>query len=167
MENTSLPNGMTGTHCVLAGHTGILRAEIFDNIDKLEIGDEFFVNFLGNNNRYTIINKEIVWPDDTKDLKIEQDKCLVTLVTCTPRSINSHRLLVTAKLDNIEENNTDKNIEDTIIANENIEEKSNLDILQAYLKNNIFKIVIIAAIIILIIMLEILSNRKKGEKYEK
>lgn len=167
MENTSLPNGKVGTHCVLAGHTGILRAEIFDNIDKLEIGDEFFVNFLGNENRYSIINKEIVWPDDTGDLKIEEDKCLVTLVTCTPRSINTHRLLVTAKLDNIEKNVVENNTDKSIIQEETIGDNTNFDVLLKYLRNNIIKIVIIILVIIIIIVLEIFGNRKKGGKNEK
>ena len=166
MENTSLPNGMIGTHCVLAGHTGILRAEIFDNIDKLKIGDEFFVNFLGIDNRYTIINKEVVWPDDTKDLKIEEDKCLVTLVTCTPRSINTHRLLVTAKLDNIQKQVED-NIEEVNAPETNIENNNDLNILLKYIKNNIVKIIIIVIIMISIILLEIISNRRKGGKNEK
>ncbi len=166
MENTSLPNGKIGTHCVLAGHTGILKAEIFDNIDQLEIGDEFFINFLGIDNRYTIIRKDIIWPDDTSELKIEEDKCLVTLVTCTPKSINTHRLIVTAQIDNIPEKLEDNNIKNEEEISQ-IEEKDKLTIFFIYIKNNIIKIVLILAFVLAIFFIELFNNKKRRKKNER
>lgn len=167
MENTSLPNGQIGTHCVLAGHTGILKAEIFDNIDQLEIGDEFFVNFLGINNRYTVIKTDVILPDDTSELKIDEDKCLITLVTCTPRSINTHRLIVTAQIDNI---NKEENISsDELIETKEtqIVEKGRIEILLDYIKNNIIKVILAIAFIIVVIMLELFGNKKRRRNNER
>ncbi|MBR3249813.1 MAG: class C sortase [Clostridia bacterium] len=94
LEKSSLPIGGNGTHCVLAGHTGLAKEKIFDNIDELEIGDIFYISSLGNTLGYKVDNISIVEPSDTNTIKIVPDKDYVTLVTCTPRYINSHRLLV-------------------------------------------------------------------------
>ena len=94
LEKSSLPIGGKGTHCVLSGHTGLAKEKIFDNIDELEIGDIFYISSLGNTLGYKVDNINIVEPSDTNAIKIVPDKDYVTLVTCTPRYINSHRLLV-------------------------------------------------------------------------
>lgn len=167
MENTSLPNGQNGTHCVLAGHTGILNAEIFDNIDKLDVGDEFYVDFLGVNNRYTVIKTSIILPDDTSELKIEKDKCLITLVTCTPRSINTHRLLVTAQIDNIEKNDYEQINEQINNNNSEIVEKGKIEIFKEYINNNLYRIIIIVLFLILIITLEIITSKKRRKANER
>ena len=167
MENTSLPNGQNGTHCVLAGHTGILKAEIFDNIDKLDVGDEFYIDFLGVNNRYTVIKTSIILPDDTSELKIEKDKCLITLVTCTPRSINTHRLLVTAQIDNIEKNYYEQINEQINNNNSEIVEKGKIEIFKEYINNNLYRIIIIVLFLILIITLEIITSQKRRKANER
>lgn len=94
LENTSLPVGGKGTHCVLAGHTGLARMKMFDNIDKLEIGDGFYIHVLGETLTYCVDDINVVKPDDVTKLNIEPEKDYVTLVTCTPYMINTHRLLV-------------------------------------------------------------------------
>ena len=94
LETSSLPVGGKGTHAVLAGHTGLANGKIFDNIDKLEIGDIFYIIVLNKSLQYRVNNIVTVTPDDAKSIKVDTEKDYVTLVTCTPKFINSHRLLV-------------------------------------------------------------------------
>ena len=95
--NTSLPVGGESSHAVLAGHTGLVSAVLFDYLDKLEVGDYFVIRVLGRDLAYEVYSKETVLPDDTSSLGIQQGQDLVTLVTCTPYGVNSHRLLVHAR----------------------------------------------------------------------
>lgn len=97
MPQTSLPVGGDSTHAVLAGHTGLPSAKIFDNIDQLQVGDWFIIHVLGEDHAYKVTSTEVVLPDQTQSLAIEDGKDLVTLVTCTPYGINTHRLLVHAE----------------------------------------------------------------------
>lgn len=91
---SSLPVGGTGTHAVIAAHTGLSSRILFTDLDQLKKGDVFFLNMLGEKLAYQIDQIETVLPDRTDLLEIEKDKDYVTLVTCTPYGINSHRLLV-------------------------------------------------------------------------
>lgn len=97
LDYTSYPTGQASTHCVLAGHSGLTRAKILDDADKLQIGDNFQVDYLNETNNYEIIDIKIVLPYETESLKIIDNETLVTLVTCTPKGINTHRLLITGK----------------------------------------------------------------------
>lgn len=94
LMNTSLPVGGEGTHAVLSGHTGLPEAELFTNLEQVEEGDIFYIHVLGETLAYEVDQIKVVEPSDTSDLLIEQGKDYVTLVTCTPYGINSHRLLV-------------------------------------------------------------------------
>lgn len=93
LENTSLP-GQNNTNCVLAGHSGLSKAKMFDELDKLEVGDVFYVTILDEKFCYKVDQIKVVEKDNVKDLKITKNCEYVTLVTCTPKFINSHRLLV-------------------------------------------------------------------------
>lgn len=97
LEGTSVPIGGESTHCVLSGHTGLPSMKIFDNLDQLEVGDYFVISVLGEDHAYEVTSVEVVLPDETDSLVIEQGRDLCTLVTCTPYGINSHRLLVHAE----------------------------------------------------------------------
>lgn len=97
VTNTSLPVGGSSTHAVLAGHTGLPSAVIFDKLDRLQVGDYFIIQVLGEDHAYKVISTEVVLPDDTSSLGVQAGMDLVTLVTCTPYGINSHRLLVHAE----------------------------------------------------------------------
>lgn len=97
LENTSYPNGYSSTHSVIAGHSGLTKIKMLDDLDKLEIGDIFQINYLNEISNYEVIDKNIVLPTQTDTLQVIPDDTLVTLVTCTPKSINTHRLLVTAR----------------------------------------------------------------------
>ena len=94
MEGSSLPVGGKGCHTVLSGHRGLPSARLFSDIDKLEKGDCFNIQVLKNNMTYKIDQIRVVLPDQMDPLRINPDKDYVTLVTCTPYGINTHRLLV-------------------------------------------------------------------------
>lgn len=94
LEGSSLPIGGVGTHSVLSAHRGLPSSTLFTHLDKLEIGDTFVIKVLDKEFTYQVDNIEIVKPTDLKLLKIDNDKDYVTLMTCTPYGINTHRLLV-------------------------------------------------------------------------
>jgi len=91
---TSLPVGDVGTHSVLSAHSGMADKRLFTDLDKLVIGDMFTVSVLGEKLYYKVNQIKIVLPHVTEDLAIQQGKDYVTLITCTPYAVNTHRLLV-------------------------------------------------------------------------
>lgn len=93
-EGTSLPVGGEGTHCVLTGHRGLPSKELFTNIDKLELGDIFYIKVFGETLAYQVDDIKTVLPDETDSLVPVEGEDYVTLVTCTPYGVNTHRLLV-------------------------------------------------------------------------
>lgn len=97
IHGSSLPVGGENTHCVLTGHRGLPSKKIFTDLDKVKKGDEFYIHILGRTLAYKVYSIKTVLPDDVNSLKIEEGKDLVTLVTCTPYGINTHRLLVTGR----------------------------------------------------------------------
>jgi len=94
LQGSSLPVGGTGTHCVLSAHTGLPGKELFTNLDQLEAGDVFYLHVLGETLAYQVDQVHVVLPEETRDLMIDSEQDYVTLVTCTPYGVNSHRLLV-------------------------------------------------------------------------
>ena len=91
---TSLPVGGGSTHSVLSAHSGMASSKLFSDIDQLAEGDTFYIHVLGDTLAYRVDAIHTVLPTDTRLLQIEDGKDLVTLVTCTPFGINTHRLLV-------------------------------------------------------------------------
>ena len=91
---TSLPVGGSSTHAVLSAHSGLASSKLFSDIDQLAAGDVFYIHVLGEVLAYKVDAIHTVLPTDTSLLQIEEGKDLVTLVTCTPFGINTHRLLV-------------------------------------------------------------------------
>lgn len=91
---TSLPVGGESTHAVLSAHSGIASSKLFSDIDQLTEGNTFYVHVLGDTLAYEVDAINTVLPTDTSLLQIEEGKDLVTLVTCTPFGVNTHRLLV-------------------------------------------------------------------------
>ena len=94
LESTSLPVGGTGTHAVLTGHTGLAGKKLFTDLTELRIGDIFYIHVLGDILAYQVNQIEIVEPENTGLLLIDRSRDYVTLLTCYPYGINSHRLLV-------------------------------------------------------------------------
>ena len=91
---TSLPVGGIGTHCVLTGHSGLAGTRMFSDLDQLKVGDVFYVRVLDETHAYMILDINTVLPDDTNKLEIDPQRESVTLLTCTPFGVNTHRLLV-------------------------------------------------------------------------
>lgn len=94
LEGSSLPVGGDTTHCLLSGHRGLPSATLFTHLDKLEIGDTFTLHVLGDVLTYQVDQIDVVLPQEVDLLSIESGYDRVTLITCTPYGVNSHRLLV-------------------------------------------------------------------------
>ncbi|MFD1466586.1 class C sortase [Lapidilactobacillus mulanensis] len=97
LDGTSYPTGGKNTHAVISAHRGLPSADMFDDLPKLKIGDQFFLEIGKKKLAYQIESTKIIEPTDTSDLVIKPNRDLVTLMTCTPYMINSHRLIYTAK----------------------------------------------------------------------
>ncbi len=94
IPGSSLPIGGENTHAVITAHRGLPSAKLFTNIDRLKEGDLFFIHVLDEILAYKVDQIKVVLPDDTSYLQISPGKDYVTLLTCTPYGINTHRLLV-------------------------------------------------------------------------
>ena len=94
LSETSYPLGGVSTHSALSGHRGLAEAELFTHLDKLELGDRFYLHILDEVLAYQVDQVLVVEPDQVEALEIVEGEDLCTLVTCTPIGINSHRLLV-------------------------------------------------------------------------
>lgn len=94
IESTALPIGGSGTHAVLTGHRGLPSAELFTRLDELEIGDCFYIHVLNEIHAYKVCEVNVVLPTELENLVAEPGKDYITLVTCTPYGVNSHRMLV-------------------------------------------------------------------------
>ena len=91
---SSLPVGGTGTHCVFTGHSGLAGQKMFSDLDQLELLDVFYLKVLDETLAYSVIEINTVLPEDTSELAINPQGDDVTLITCTPYGLNTHRLLV-------------------------------------------------------------------------
>ena len=94
LEGTSLPVGGESTHAVISAHRGLPSAKLFTNLDQLEVGDTFTITVLDRELTYEVDKISIVLPTEVDELKVVDGKDYVTLMTCTPYGINTHRLLV-------------------------------------------------------------------------
>lgn len=97
LYGSALPTGGEGFHSVITGHTGLTTATLFDDLVDVQIGDAIYVSTFGERMKYQVYGTEIVLPDETDSLRAEAGRDLLTLVTCTPYGINTHRLLVHAE----------------------------------------------------------------------
>ena len=103
IAGSSFPIGGEGTHAVISGHRGLPSAKLFTDLDKLIQGDIFIVSVLDQVVTYQVDQIHIVLPDEVSDLAIEKGKDYMTLVTCTPYGVNSHRMLIRGhRIENIE-----------------------------------------------------------------
>lgn len=127
LDDTSLPIGGKGSHCVLTGHSGLTTQIMFNNLEKVKIGDLFALHTYGKTLKYKVFNIITVLPNEVMD-NIEYDKQhdYCTLVTCTPTGINSHRLLVQAERTSDDADMELKNTENTV-ANEATDKINNND----------------------------------------
>ncbi|SER86493.1 class C sortase [Corynebacterium cystitidis] len=96
LYGTSMPVGGPNTHSVLTAHTGLPHATLFDNLDQVEEGDAIYIDTAGQKMKYEVHDVEVVLPTETDSLNVVPGEDLVTLITCTPYGINTHRILVHA-----------------------------------------------------------------------
>lgn len=149
LEGTSLPIGGKNTHTVLTAHTGLPTAKLFTDLEKLEIGDRFFIHNFAETLVYEIDQIKVVDPTVFNDLTIIPNGDYATLLTCTPYMVNSHRLLVRGK--RVEISNSELKVETLRVSTEFIE---------IY-----FLIAIIIILIITIIVFYFLIRRKSKKEY--
>ena len=97
LQNTSLPIGGESTHSVISAHTAYPGETFFDYLTDMEEGDEFYIHVLDRVLKYEVDSIKVVLPEETDDLRVVKGKDYVTLLTCTPYSVNTHRLLVRGK----------------------------------------------------------------------
>lgn len=93
---SALPVGGNGTHSVITGHSGLANATLFDNLEDIKEHDPIYINVQGETLKYEVDAINVVLPEDTKLLASDPNKDQITLITCTPYAVNSHRLLVRA-----------------------------------------------------------------------
>lgn len=97
LEGSHLPVGGVDTHTVITAHRGLANAAMFTELDGVGVGDRFTIETLGEVLTYEVVETKVVEPDETDSLRAVAGEDLVTLVTCTPLGINSHRILVTGE----------------------------------------------------------------------
>ena len=97
LEGTSLPVGGENTKCVLTGHRGLPGSALFTRLDEMEVGDLFFLNVMGETMAYQVYDIVTILPEEVDTLNIKAGADEVSLITCTPYGINTHRLVVTGE----------------------------------------------------------------------
>jgi len=105
IHGSSLPTGDIGAHSVLTGHRGLPNRKFFSDLYKMEIGDCFYIHILGHTLAYKVYDIDVILPTDVSGLMIEDRRDLVTLVTCEPYGVNTHRLLVKGERIEFDESN--------------------------------------------------------------
>lgn len=96
LHGSSLPVGGKNTHAVITGHRGLVNATMFTRLDEMRVGDYFYLDVMGHTLGYQVDRISVIEPNDTSKLKIVPGEDRVTLMTCTPYGVNTHRLLVSA-----------------------------------------------------------------------
>jgi len=94
IEQTALPIGGIGNLSVLTAHTGFAGAEMFNRLVEMKQGDTFRIHVLDETFTYEVDDIQVILPEEIESLYPVQGEDYVTLVTCTPYGVNSHRLLV-------------------------------------------------------------------------
>lgn len=158
IRETSLPIGGRNSHSVICGHRGLPNAELFTDLDKVEINDEFYIHILDEIHVYVIDQIKIVEPGDTQDLLPIEGKDYVTLLTCTPYGINSHRLLVRG-----ERNKDKEDVLNALKRDKENEVHKNVTVIDGGSVSKIIYIVLIAIIVLIGagIVKELKFERKK------
>lgn len=155
LESTSLPIGGESRFSVLTGHRGLPSAELFTRLDELEVGDYFFIHVLDKTLTYQVDQIEVIEPDQLEKLTVVPGEDLVTLLTCTPYGVNSHRLLV-------------RGVRAADIAPEETEGDSGIRLLSQIERWQPEQIAILVGVFLVFLVLIVLglmqSRRKKREK---
>lgn len=149
LEGTSLPVGGNSSHSVITAHSGLPEARLFSDLEKLKIGDKFYVHNIKEILAYQVDQIDVIEPSDFSKLLIVPGHDYVTLLTCTPIMINTHRLLVRGhRVDYVPE------VEERIIA----ENKT------SFMYRYLFYVSLILIIILLILVIYLRNKKKRAEK---
>lgn len=160
LKGTSLPVGGDSTHCVLTGHTGLPTAKLFTDLDKMEIGDMFYIYILDVVLAYRVDQIKIVEPSDKSDLAIEEGKDYVTLVTCTPYGINTHRLFIRGVRTDY---NPDEISTSAVNSNSTSVGSKKIDAVEFFNSYWMWIVILFAILVIIFIVIVILIRRKKSK----
>ncbi len=163
IQSTSVPIGGTSTHCVLTGHTGLPSAELFTRLDELDVGDIFYIHVLNDILTYKIYEIKVILPDKIDELQVTSGRDLVTLVTCTPYGVNSHRLLVKAERTEYEEY-VNENTENKTDSTENTGEQNTNQGKNYYLNGVKIGVVILLILLFILLVIIIILKIKKSKK---
>lgn len=96
-EESNLPVGQKNTRSILTGHRGLPNAKLFTRLDEIEKDDYFFIRVCNQTFAYQVKQIEVIKPEEVEKLSVVPDKDLVSLITCTPYAVNTHRLVVTGE----------------------------------------------------------------------
>lgn len=155
MPGTSLPIGGKSTHTVISAHSGMSGARMFTDLDKLQEGDLILLHVLGNTLAYAADTITVTDPADIEAIEIRQDEDLVTLVTCAPYGVNTHRLLVRGHRIKLTEEELDEEIA--------VVEQETSTWMEKYIEGIFFGFIIGGAVIAAVLVL-VRALSKKGRK---
>ena len=153
LDVTALPIGGEGNHSVISAHRGLPSAELFTRLDEMEMGDVFYIHVLDRTLAYEVDQIEVILPEELALLQPEEGKDLVTLLTCTPYAVNTHRLLVRGARISYEE--------EAVQDSEQILQTEN-GWRQEYLIAAVAGLGVLAAVIITVVMVR--KIRRRGRK---
>jgi sortase A len=161
LNGSSLPVGGAGSHSVITGHSGLPDRLIFTDLEKLTTNDRFFIHILGKTLKYKINRIKTVLPNDVSEIRPVAGQDYVTLITCTPYAVNTHRLLVRGV--RVEEKETSANLASKDIAEdeENIYTEPGFYNMILGNKNLLITIIISAGILLIILAFAVFKIAKK------
>ncbi len=150
LEGSSFPIGGENTHAILSAHRGLPSAKLFTDLDQIKEGDKFYIHILGEVLAYQVEDISIIKPFETEELSLKEGKDYVTLVTCHPYAINTHRLLVRGV------RTTYQKKKETLITSPN----------KAGISTKIYRVGILVALVIIIIIIIFLIKTKEEKEDE-
>lgn len=153
MQGTSLPVGGPSTHAVISAHSGMSSSRMFSDLDRVKEGDYVFIRVLGETLDYEVTGTEVVLPSAVDKIRIEEGKDMVTLITCVPYGVNTHRLLVRAERTELSEE-------------EIIEEEAEVEVatstwLEKYVEGIVFGLCIAGGILLIIIIIGATCRKRR------
>ena len=165
LYGSSLPVGGESTHAVLSAHTGLSSEKMFSDLEAVEVGDIFYIHVLNETLAYQVDQIEVVLPTDISKIKIEKGEDYVTLITCTPYAVNTHRLLVRG---------TRIPYEEAVVVEQEIEETKTAESSwnQHYLKGIVAGLALLIILLLIYFIIKFIVNgvkkcRKKKEEQNK
>lgn len=147
LEGSSLPVDGETVHCVISGHTGLPAAKLLTDLVELKVGDFFRINVLNERYTYKVDQILVVEPNETENLELIEGKQYVTIVTCTPYGVNSHRLLVRGEL-------IENSVESDVAADAVVVDSSIITI-------------ILSVVLIIMLFIVMINVRKRKERKER